>query len=51
MNTKCTANSKFKKDYCIICQLDFKSEKLVTVTSKGILTLMKYSVEHGENNL
>ena len=46
-----TANNKFQEDYCVICQLGFEGKKPVTVTSKGILTLIKYSEEHGENDL
>ena len=46
-----TANSKFQEDCCVICKLGFEGKKPVTVTSKGILTLIKYSEEHGENDL
>ena len=51
MVENCTASSKFQEDCCVICQLDFEGEKSVTVTSKGILTLIKYSEEHGVNDL
>ena len=51
MVENCTASSKFQEDCCVICQLSFEGEKSVTVTSKGILTLIKYSEEHGVNDL
>ena len=51
MVENCTASSKFQEDCCVICQLSFEGEKSVTVTSKSTLTLIKYSEEHGVNDL
>ena len=36
-------SNQFQKDCCVICKLGFKDEKGITVSRKGILTIIKYS--------
>ena len=38
---------QFKEDCCVICKLGFKDEEAITVTRKGILTIIEYSEKHG----
>ena len=45
------ALNKFKEECCVICNLGFEDEKPVAVAKKGMLTLIKCSEEHGENDL
>ena len=34
-------SNQFQEDCCVICKLGFKDEKGITVSRKGILTIVK----------
>ena len=43
----CGHFNQFEEDYCVICILGFKDENAITVTRKGILTIIEYSKKRG----
>ena len=43
----CGHFNQFEEDCCVICKLGFKDEKAITVTRKGILTIIEYSNKCG----
>ena len=43
----CAYFNQFEEDCCVICKLGFKDEKAITVTRKGILTIIEYSNKRG----
>jgi len=38
---------RFEADNCVICREDFKNDKAVTMTEKGIMNLISFSKEQG----
>ena len=40
-------SNQFQEDCCVICKLGFKDEKAISVSRKGILTIIKYSEKRG----
>ena len=46
-NADCDHFNQFKEDCCVICKQGFKDEKAITVTRKGISTIIEYSEKHG----
>ena len=40
-------SNQFQEDCCVICKLGFKDERGITVSRKGILTIVKYSEKRG----
>ena len=43
----CGHFNQFEEDCCVICKLGYNDEKPITVTRKGILTIIGYSKQHG----
>ena len=41
----------FKKDCCVICKQGFEDENPVTVSKKGVLTLISFSEKRGRVDL
>jgi len=38
---------RFETVNCVICREDFKNDKAVKITEKGIMNLISFSKEHG----
>ena len=48
---ECDHFNQFQEDCCVICKLGFKDDKAITVSRKGILTIIEYSESVGVQNL
>ena len=46
-NPECDHFNHFQENCCVICKLGFKYEKAITVSRKGILTIIKYCEKRG----
>ena len=42
---------RFEVDNCVICKQDFKNNKAVAVTEKGMMNLISFSEEHEHSML
>ena len=48
---ECDHFNQFQEDCCVICKLGFKDDKAITVSRKGILTIIEYSEKRGCSEL
>ncbi|XP_065911780.1 uncharacterized protein [Dysidea avara] len=45
------ANSRFAVDSCVICRQNFEKDKAITVTEKGMMSLISFSKKRGHSML